>query len=371
MIGKGNRKYMRKRKIGILSMQRIVNYGSFMQALGLKILIESWGYEVVFVDYHVGNYFSKKNIKNTLLYKRIREILSFLKPIEINEQADALKSQYNILGLEKKYHYRTKVDTLIIGSDEVFNYIQKGECVRCSPELLGANNRAGKVISYAASCGNLSLKRLEKNNKVEEFRYYVSKISTISVRDKNTYDLVYNLTGIKPFMHLDPVLISDFSNFATDNVNMDNYILVYGYTDRFTEEEGKAICMYAEKMGKNLYSLGGKQSFCEKNICCPPLEVLAYFHHADLIITDTFHGTIFSIVTERNVVVIVRDGEEGNVSKLNYLLAQLDIEYKKLNSIEQLETIIEYSINYDKIHKLRKREREKSINYLKHELEEN
>ena len=41
-------------KVGIMSMQRIVNYGSFMQAFSLKRIIEGLGHEVVFVDYHVG-----------------------------------------------------------------------------------------------------------------------------------------------------------------------------------------------------------------------------------------------------------------------------------------------------------------------------
>ena len=41
-------------KVGILSMQRIKNYGSFLQAYGLKKIIEELGYEVEFVDYHVG-----------------------------------------------------------------------------------------------------------------------------------------------------------------------------------------------------------------------------------------------------------------------------------------------------------------------------
>ena len=42
-----------KKKIGILSMQRIKNYGSFLQAYGLRKLIEELGYEVQYVDYHV------------------------------------------------------------------------------------------------------------------------------------------------------------------------------------------------------------------------------------------------------------------------------------------------------------------------------
>ena len=42
------------KKVGIMSMQRIANYGSFLQAYALKQLIEELGHKVEFVDYHVG-----------------------------------------------------------------------------------------------------------------------------------------------------------------------------------------------------------------------------------------------------------------------------------------------------------------------------
>ena len=49
-------------KIGILSMQRIKNYGSFLQALGLKMLIEDLGHHVEFIDYHVNPVYGEKRV---------------------------------------------------------------------------------------------------------------------------------------------------------------------------------------------------------------------------------------------------------------------------------------------------------------------
>lgn len=54
-------------KIGIMSMHRILNYGSFMQALSLKLMLEELGHEVEFVDYHVGPLVNeRKNYKKIL-----------------------------------------------------------------------------------------------------------------------------------------------------------------------------------------------------------------------------------------------------------------------------------------------------------------
>ena len=51
-------------KIGILSMQRINNYGSFLQAYAMKTMLEKMGHDVQFVDYHVGQPLIKDPTKN-------------------------------------------------------------------------------------------------------------------------------------------------------------------------------------------------------------------------------------------------------------------------------------------------------------------
>ena len=58
-------------KVGILSMQRIKNYGSFLQAYGLKNVIEELGHEVEFVDYHVGKPVIVEEKKNGKIQKRL------------------------------------------------------------------------------------------------------------------------------------------------------------------------------------------------------------------------------------------------------------------------------------------------------------
>lgn len=354
----------KKKKIGILSMQRINNYGSYMQALGLKLLLEEVGSSSVFVDYHIGPWYSKKNFKNTILYKKFRSLFEFVKNSVPNPEQDAIKSQFYLLGLDEKYHYRTKVDTLILGSDEVFNYIQKGDNVGYSPELIGINNRASEVISYAASCGNLTLDRLEKFGKIDEFSDAMKKLSRISVRDDNTFNVVKKCTGIEPQIHLDPVLVADFSCVFEDKVSIKDYILVYGYTNRFSNEEGNYLKRYAHEHEKKLIALGGYQSFCDDTIFCKPSEVVSFFKHADFVVTDTFHGTIFSIISEKNFVTIVRDGEEGNSNKINCLLTQLNLNSKRLINLYDFENIINKKIDYAEVEKIRLQERKRSLEYL-------
>ena len=357
--------------VGIMSMQRIDNYGSYLQALGLKLTLESLGHKVIFVDYEVEKGISEQNWKNTSLLRRIRRF--FRKPIldQNYKETPYIHADYPYLGMTEKRNYRSKVDVLIIGSDEVFNCLQRNPCVGYSLELLGARNKARRLISYAASCGNLTIERLQKYNKQKEVAKYLCKFNALSVRDANTYNVVKKLTNKDIQYHLDPVLISEYGDLFVDTVKEQDYILVYGYPSRFSEEEGKIIREYANSRNKKLISMCGKQSFCDEYIACSTLEVLSYFKHADSIITDTFHGSIFSTLVHKPFVAFIRPTEQygyGNEEKLGDLLIRLKLESRGIYDVNQLVETMETPIDYTETDRIRQKERKRSLEFLEREL---
>lgn len=358
-------------KVGIMSMQRIDNYGSFLQALGLKKMLEELGNEVIFVDYHPGPLLSVNKWKNVHPIIDIKFKLRPPVPYPPYKERDYIHRCYDALAIQENvYCYNTEVDTLVIGSDEVFNFIQNNPAVGFAPELLGKASKAGQIISYAASCGDLCMDTLQKYGKEKMMRKCLKKFSAISVRDKSTGELIEKLTGESPQYNLDPVLLADFGDFFEENEIKSDYILVYGYPHRFTEEDGKIIKKYAQKKGKRLISFCGKQDFCDEYCACTPKEILSYFKNADCIITDTFHGTIFSVLTHRPFITFVRKScQQGfsNNRKVEDLIERLGVNSQKierLTSVEQLEEILSEPIDFGRIDWLRKAERIKSMNYL-------
>ena len=121
-------------KIGILSMQRIRNYGSFLQAYSLKKNVELLGHDVQFVDYKVESAINKPASTNNK--KSIMDVLTFLRRRIYKTRNEKLflarkefKKRYDteffdMLGLTREANYTPKLDTLVIGSDEVFNCLQ-------------------------------------------------------------------------------------------------------------------------------------------------------------------------------------------------------------------------------------------------------
>ena len=158
--------------VGIMSMQRVRNYGSFLQAFGLKKVIESMGHTVIFVDYKTEPSLVNEDTgkRNRNLALRIFKMLSpryrvyRRKQIKLNDTFKNFCTAYDNnflpkLGVGKEYVYTPELDVLIIGSDEVFNCTQREKQVGYSLQLFGKDNQAKRLISYAASFGNTTLKK--------------------------------------------------------------------------------------------------------------------------------------------------------------------------------------------------------------------
>lgn len=371
-------------KIGILSMQRIINYGSFLQAYGLKMLLEDLGHTVEFVDYHVEEPLIKGNEKKKKSSKIVKalEALKYDAPFKHRIQYILHKKQFAnkyfpILGIKSEMNYTPELDVLVIGSDEVFNCIQKNVNVGYSLELFGKNNRANRLISYAGSFGNTTIEKLTKYNKNKEIGSLLNKFDAISVRDTNSGSIVKKLIGKEPEYNLDPVLAYDYMNKCNMVPNLkikEKYLILYAYAGRISIKEAKWIRNYANRNNLKIYSIGGAQMYADKFINCSPFEVLAYFKNAEAVITDTFHGSIFSIITHRPFATIVRksEGENyGNEEKLTDLLNRINLTSQISTDINSIEMILNNHIDYNLVENILKRERVHTQEYLKKQTFEN
>lgn len=325
---------MGKPKVGILSMQRIRNYGSFLQAYGLRKMLESLGCEVRFVDYRPGRCLVEPETSHLPRpAAKFAEVLKGPGPLRSKLAYANYKRHYDLriwplLGLSEELDYRTDdLDMLVIGSDEVFNCVQSNPNVGYSPDLFGATSEAGRLISYAASCGNTTVVKLRGHDVAEEVAELLSRFDSLSVRDENTASVVRELTRRDPIRNLDPVLAWDF--FGKEDIPSSpiggSYMIAYAYSGRLTKEECAALRSYANARDLKVVNVGGVQGCCDEFLDLGPFEVLAAFKDAECILTDTFHGTILSAIAERPFATIVRTQGYGNAEKLTDLLQRLGL----------------------------------------------
>jgi len=326
--------------VGILSMQRVINYGSFLQAYALKqLLLQNGADEVYFIDIEKGRelpgFEYSKNQSKWHKLKRLLQIIFtglLFQKIRDREFTKKLKKSiedcFPILELDKAAP--KEFDLVVIGSDEVFNCCQRAPW-GYTLQLYGRVLNAKKVVSYAGSFGHTRYEQLVQLGIDKEIGETMKTMVAISVRDQNSYDIVEKLTGIKAEMHLDPVLMYGYEKeIAERKVSYpEKYMVVYSYQGRINDKrEIKEIVSFAREKKLKLISIFCRYDWCDEAIIPEtPFDVLGWFKGAEYVVTDTFHGTIFSIITGRRFVTLVR---EGNAEKIISLLSCLGLENRSV-----------------------------------------
>ncbi len=356
-------------KVGILSMQQITNYGSFLQAYGLKSMIESLGHDVEFVNIVPGEQLPQYKIS------KLHKVRLMLKRLKVKHPFRQLQCT---LRLHKRFdnefkpelgvmpgHNDTNFDVVVIGSDEVFNVAQT-TWFGFSTQLFGEGLNSDKVISYAGCFGATTTEKLKELGIYHRVGELMSRMDAISVRDKNSFAIVTSLTNRKPNLNVDPVIAYGFDNEVRLPNIKDEYLLVYTYPGRMNNpKEVKAITDYAKKKNLKIVTIANYFDWVDEVVTPHPFEVLGYFRKARCIVTDTFHGAVMSLKYNKRFTVIVRG---MNSNKLSFLLEQFGLSSRIAVRPNNIENILDEKIDYTPINKIIEKETENTINYLKSNL---
>lgn len=363
--------------VGILSMQRVINYGSFLQAYALKKLLENNGAgKIYFLDIIPGrilvdNPVVKKNICVVYAQKLFEpgkpfKLISRIKTFLFQKRvAKTIMAAWPLLNLESKPS--GTLDIVVIGSDEVFNCCQD-VLWGYSTQLFGdiPTTVARKIVSYAGSFGHTDLKLLKQYGIEAEVTENLQKLDSISVRDENSASIVSQLTSTKPQIHVDPVLAygyeKEIENFIENPMTLP-YIIIFSYQGRISgKDEVDAIRLYAKLNNLKLISIFCRYDWCDKAVVPEsPIEVLRWFKFADSIVTDTFHGTIFSIITKSRFATLLRP---SNTNKLGYLLKVFNLDDRAANPTN-ISNILEKSPDYIQTYDVLKSQRYLTDKYIK------
>lgn len=357
-------------RISILSMQRVVNFGSVLQAYSLRqILRELTDGEISFLDIEQesslpcnrtvqesADYETPAEYPSGILQKGKRWLITRLSRHNKNLIRKFMAQE---LKLDGKANQETW-DHVIVGSDEVLNHA-RGVCLQLHGNVKQAKNR----ITYAAACGSARAEDIAPDD-VEAVRQAMANFSAVSVRDEATRQYVSQLYSGQIHHHLDPVLVGNLNQRQHKKVPIKKYLLVYAYGQRIrTAQEIRAIQEFARKKKLKTVAIGGSQFWCDRYIPADPMRMLDYFYYADYVVTDTFHGAVFSVINGKQFAVIMR---KTNRNKLLGLLRDLNLEDRLLENMEQLESTLTQPVDYAAVNQVLAREKTRTRAYLKEQL---
>lgn len=349
---------MPKPIVGILSMQRVINYGSYLQAYALRELLKANGAgDIFFIDIIPGRILVKsiakkpKYIRYVVILWRLVKSANLIPGIKTflfkRKLARSIRAAWPALGLEKQVP--GTLDLLVIGSDEVFNCCQDTYW-GYSTQLFGdiPLSEARRVVSYAGSFGHTDLDQLKFYGIDSEIALHLKRLSAISVRDENSASIIKNLIGKEPLIHIDPVLAYGFQKELesfTERPMKAPYMIVYSYQGRINApKEVGEIRKWAQTKGLKIISIFCRYDWCDEVVIpAKPVEVLRWFKFADSVVTDTFHGTIFSVISQARFATLLRD---SNYNKLHYLLQSLGLLNRVVDESQSMIGILSAEMDY-------------------------
>lgn len=329
-------------KIGIVTVYDSSNCGSFLQSYALKEYLESEGFDVSFIQLRSEEDLKKLYYDNGLL---IRSIIKY--PVIGIKRYLFARKKYSIY-LEELHKYfkiinkseARKMDAIILGSDEIWN-VQTSTFQ--NPIFYGKG--LNKVLTYAVCSGRATSDDLRK---FPELVKCIQNLSNILVRDEHTQSTVQNLTGYVPSCVCDPTFLINRDHYRTElckKLTNTKYLLLYAYG--ISKYIKKHIKRYAKEKGLKIVSASLFTMWADYNVNCAPIELFSLMENAECVITTTFHGTVFSILSHSHFISI----PGGSINKVSDLLKRTglekhlvveDINYDKFSCI--LDTSVDYAL---------------------------
>ncbi len=379
---------MNKKKVGIITsyLDFNKNYGGILQAYALSSLITQLGYDTYIMPYV---YEFIEEGKSDLLHKAyrfgIKQIRKITNPQFRNQQFfydNMLKFVNKELPIYRESRIRVNelkeissdFYAFVSGSDQVWS--TKLQNNHCDPGMfLSFVPQGVKKIAYAPSLGST----LEMNAiTAYEFKQAVCGYDSISSREKLGKDLIERITGREAPMVLDPTLLYDRENWykfisVPDNLPKD-YILLYRFGNMKSTD--LAIKIFEEKYKYPIIELPSSavsiNDHYNKRYDINPACFLGLIKNARLVLTDSFHCTVFCILMKTQFFTFYRQ-EPSQSSNMNGRLDDL----LKLTNLESRLVKPNNTILYDRIseqqfeyaHKCIDQEKAFSLDYLKSALE--
>lgn len=357
------------KKVGILTFHDAHNYGAVLQAYALKKYISNLGYDVKVINYHhytIPDGFPRKRKINSVKPKKIldhfyskrdhlirwEKFNKFIKELTNNEEKVYTSEEE----LEK-----LDIDFWICGSDQIWN-----------TDITGGINKGffldfetkGKKISYAVSMG---IPELSKEYE-EQFKNSINNLQNISVREETLKKYCEKFTDKEVVKTLDPTFLlkeEDYNELILENAINEKYILIYalGPDERLTNIATK-ISKERNLKIIELNDYKKRKYFCEQISNAGPHEFVTLIKGAEVVITNSFHGTIFSIIFKKEFYTLTRLNRN---SRMENILEIVDMKDRLIDKLEDLENVQEQ--NYNKSIKRLQEEAQKSKEFLKIALE--
>lgn len=339
-------------KIGIVTLPLHFNYGGILQAYALQETLQKLGHTSYVIR------FSSKSAKN-YIKSFLYSLSSISQFIDKYIRFENLHEPFTISELTSK-----KYDALIVGSDQVWRpsmgIDRKANVNRYFLRTIG--NGKFRKIAYAASFGVDSLDFTDDEKILA--KDLIKDFMCVSVREESGLSLCTNLDRTDACQVLDPTMLltkNEYSKFIIDSPFKSNnkhcFVYLLDYAETKNQEMVKALLpAFAEVLHAKV-ERNTLKKYLNSNLTIQ--DWLSSIYYSDLVITDSFHGCVFSILFHKDFYVMRND--IGGNTRINSLLSLFSLEDRLIgkNLVNNASTI-----NWELVEKKLQLMRNFSIDFL-------
>lgn len=356
-------------KIGILTLPLHTNYGGILQAYALQTVLERMGHEVIIYQKEITfklpmwKYpfaYGKRILKKCFVDKRISILAEQKKKKDI-----PIVRKYVNQFIERYIHVQnindireinlSEIDAIVVGSDQIWRplYVQRLWKAKIQDVFLQPfTDWCGIRMSYAASFGVDTWEYTKRETR--DCSILLKKFDAISVREDKAVELCNKYLKDNPVQVLDPTLLLNAKDYIAlipkQNLNNRSRVLYCYLLDESAEKLNLINRIAAERKFKI-----EKKNIMVYNECIPVEEQIAPsvetwlqgFYEADFVVTDSFHGCVFSIIFKKPFVAIAN--KKRGMARFTSLLKMFGLENHLIVDAQGYSSNYSYNISDDSI----------------------
>lgn len=364
------------KKIGIITFHNSYNCGSMLESYAMQTIIEKRGGDSEIINFSSSGQRDLYDVflKNDNLKNIVKNILIFpaRKKIKFNNNK---YEEFKITNFKLSEEYKEmneisekNYDVVVAGSDQIWNItIQDNDDAYFLPWV-----KKAKKVAYAPSFGAKNI--MDYTNNIEKYKKFINSFAALSIRENNGKKWIKDLCNIDVEVLLDPTLLLEKEDYEV--IKKKDFKLKEKYIFFYCPSFNRKICEFVKLISKK-YNLKvitwSTKSYNFKFVKTfgftlaqyeDPAMYLSLIENAELIITTSFHGTIFSTIYRKKFITVKNGDMYGTDDRVITLLTQLGLEDRLMkfdfdNNYNYLQDV-NYS-SYDKKLPILK---DKSIKYI-------
>ena len=373
-------------KVGILTLPLWHNYGGILQAYALRLAVEKLGHESIFIDIKRDSLgITRYGINQTKRLVKRNFFKSVDKPYYPNSNELKNISSNTRLFVEKKINpssnhiplsslpkFSECLDAIIVGSDQVW---RPEYCPNLELYFLDFAQTNLKKISYAASLGTsdwrFSPEETARCGKL------LNQFHAVSVREDSAIDLIRKNMNVEAVQSCDPTLLLDAQDYlAVANIPLTAssggrgvfcYLLdpeeprMQGLSEIGTQLDYELFYIMPKIFDKN-YS-----KFSDDYVFSTVESWIQAFQESDYIVTDSFHGCVFSIIFNKPFIAIANTNRGR--TRFESLLKVFNLEERLFDCVADIdEKVLNKPINWIEVNKKRKSQKYDGYKFLGNSL---